>query len=70
MTLEATATLAVLLTPKEVAEYLGTTTAALSQLRYLSRGPRYVKAGRNIRYRLSDIEDYINSNVRETGQVA
>lgn len=50
-----------LATPKAVAEHLGTTEAALAQMRYRGVGPRFVKVGgRQVRYRWSDVEAYVD----------
>lgn len=56
-----------LLSRREVEEFYGI------PKRYLERvvkksGPRYVKVGRLIRYRVADIEDWIDGNVVEEGQ--
>ena len=40
-----------LLTPSEVAEYLGVTQATLTDWRYRRRGPEFLRVGRLIRYR-------------------
>jgi predicted DNA-binding transcriptional regulator AlpA len=54
-----------LLTPQQVAEYRGTTTGVLAQERFNRTGPRYVRDGRRIRYRASDIRAYIESSTVE-----
>lgn len=51
--------------PEEVAEYLGTTTGSLAQMRYRGQGPRFVKLGKSIRYRDSDIREFLDKNTRE-----
>lgn len=49
--------------PKAVADYMGTTTGNLAQLRYKGTGPKFVKLGhRAIRYRWSDIDAWIEAN--------
>jgi hypothetical protein len=35
-------------TPTDVAEYLRTTVANLAQLRYMGRGPKFIKVGRKV----------------------
>jgi hypothetical protein len=45
--------------PDEVAEALGITSAALTQMRYRKTGPPYTSVGYRIRYRWSDIERYL-----------
>ena len=49
-----------LATPGEVATYLRTTEARLAQMRYQGTGPKYVKVGRRVLYRWTDIENYLN----------
>ncbi|MHA7275556.1 helix-turn-helix transcriptional regulator [Arthrobacter sp. Hz1] len=53
------------LTPQETADLLSTNVATLAQLRYAGGGPRYIKLGRSVRYRSSDIEDYLRGNTYE-----
>lgn len=48
-----------LLRPEEVAVILGTTTGTLKVWRCLGKGPTYIKAGRLVRYRPSDVEKFI-----------
>ena len=52
-----------LLTPEEVAEYFGTSTRTLANDRYLGKGPRFIKLGKLVRYRRSDVLDFIDANV-------
>lgn len=51
-----------LITPKELAEYLSTTTANLAQLRYRGEGPAFIRAGRSIRYRESTVQEWLDEN--------
>ncbi|MGU3501883.1 helix-turn-helix transcriptional regulator [Mycobacterium sp. C31M] len=51
-----------LLTPHEVAEYRGTTTGVLAQERFKGVGPKFIRDGRRIRYRASDIRAYLDAN--------
>jgi hypothetical protein len=46
----------------QVAEYLGTTTGRLANLRSAGIGPAYVKVGSSVRYRVEDIEAYVDAN--------
>jgi hypothetical protein len=57
-----------LLTPKQVAEYRGTTTAVLAQERYRGCGPKYIRDGRRIRYRAKDIAAYLDANTEVPGR--
>jgi hypothetical protein len=54
-----------LVSPAEVAAYLGTTANALAQLRWQGIGPAYVKLSpRRIRYRMSAVESYLQAQTR------
>lgn len=48
------------LTSAQAAAFLGVKTATLSDWRYRGRGPRYVKMGRRVHYRYSDIIEFRN----------
>ena len=48
----------------EAGEYLHTPPATLQWWRHVKRGPIYVKIGRRIFYRKSDLDDFIAENVR------
>lgn len=52
--------------PEEVAEYLGTSVGGLAQMRYRGSGPKFVKLGRKaVRYRDSDIKEWLEKNVKD-----
>lgn len=51
-----------LMTDKEVAELLRISVYSLRQWRIKGKGPRCFKVGRNVRYRASDIDDYLANN--------
>ncbi len=46
-------------TPKQLAKYLETSVSALSQYRALGIGPVYLKIRRMMRYRLSDVDEWL-----------
>lgn len=48
-----------MLNTKEVAKILGLKETTLEQWRWAGRGPRYVKAGRSVRYTKEDLEAFI-----------
>lgn len=48
----------------EIADALHTTTARLAQMRYRGTGPKFVKCGRRVLYRWSDVQDWLDSNTR------
>lgn len=54
-----------LLTPVELAAYLGRTEAALAQLRYRGTGPSFTKAGGRIRYRTKAVNAWLEQNEKE-----
>lgn len=51
-----------LLTPQQVADYRGTTVAVLAQERHKGAGPTFIRDGRRVRYRVSDIRAYLDAN--------
>lgn len=57
-----------LATPQELANYLGgnTTVEQLAQYRYLGTGPRFIKVGKNVRYRWSDVEVWLDANTKQS----
>jgi predicted DNA-binding transcriptional regulator AlpA len=54
-----------LMTPTEVAEWLGMTAESLAQLRFRGTGPRFVKlTARATRYLRSDVDVWIEKQAR------
>lgn len=53
-----------LLNEPATAEYLGVSRSFLRQARVTGRGPAFVRMGRAIRYRVLDLNTYIEKNVR------
>jgi predicted DNA-binding transcriptional regulator AlpA len=51
-----------LATPAEVAEYLHTSTASLAQDRQRGAGPKFIKHGRRVLYRWSDVLEWLDQN--------
>ena len=51
-----------LLRPEQLAERWGTSTGRLANLRCYGQGPKFVRIGTSIRYRLSDVESYEDAN--------
>lgn len=47
---------------KQAARILGNSPRTLEDWRLTGIGPRFVKMGRNVRYRMSDILDYLEQN--------
>jgi excisionase family DNA binding protein len=54
-------TLPALLTQEEVANYLRISTKTLERDRWLKQGLPFVKIGRSVRYRASDIAEFIGA---------
>lgn len=50
------------LTTKEAAAYTHNTPGTLGTWRYLGKGPKYYKVGGKVLYRLSDLDEWINSH--------
>lgn len=50
-----------LLNPDDVSTLLGLSKGHLAHLRQRGEGPAYVKLGTAVRYRLSDVEDFISA---------
>lgn len=48
--------------PVEVAEALDTSVAGLAQMRYRGDGPKFIKRGRRVLYRWSDVAAYLDQN--------
>ncbi len=46
----------------QVATYLNTTLGRLANMRCAGIGPAFVKVGHSVRYRVEDIEAYVNAN--------
>ena len=49
------------------AEYTGLSAAYLRKARAKGKGPAYVRFGRAVRYRIADLDKYINEHRVETG---
>jgi predicted DNA-binding transcriptional regulator AlpA len=45
-----------------LAARLGVSRSTLQSWRYTSRGPRYIKVGRLVRYRNADVEAFLRAN--------
>lgn len=63
--------LPMLLNQEDAAKFLDCSPRNLEALRHRGGGPRFVKLGRRVRYRVCDLLDWIDSNVRSsTGEQA
>ena len=63
-------TFTVLLTQKQVSEILAIPARTLEQMRYQRRGPAFVHVGHAVRYRLGDLNEYIERNTIRPGEPA
>ncbi len=52
-----------LLTPVEAASYLGVCKSTLAKRRITHSNPAYIKLGKSVRYRLSDLDLWVESRV-------
>lgn len=60
-----------LLTVSEYCEWRGISKGAAAQERYLGKGPKFIKAGRSVRYRASDLKEWLEAQTRQqTGERA
>jgi hypothetical protein len=50
--------------PKDVAEVLNTSIFGLANMRHRGTGPRYIKRGKYVLYRWSDVREYLETNSR------
>lgn len=53
-------TMPTLLTSSQVSKYLDVPTSTLANWRYQGRGPTFVRLGGHVRYRASDVTEWIN----------
>lgn len=51
-------------TARQAAEYLGLTPGGLANMRYRGNGPRFTKAGREVRYTAEALREYLAANER------
>jgi len=54
-----------IMTTAQAAQFLGLRTNTLEIWRYRGTGPQYLKLGRAVRYRLSDLEDFIQACTKQ-----
>jgi predicted DNA-binding transcriptional regulator AlpA len=51
---------------EEAARHLGLAVSTLEKMRVYGDGPAYVKLGRSVRYRICDLEAYLEKRVVES----
>jgi excisionase family DNA binding protein len=54
------------MTPKEAAEYLRSSPSTLAKRRITGHSPRFSRIGAAIRYRRSDLDEWMAANVRRS----
>ena len=54
-----------LIKPTDLADRLGKSAAVLANMRYLGTGPKFIKVGKSIRYRASDVEAWLDANTHQ-----
>lgn len=57
-----------LINEKQAAEMLGLSTKTMQKWRWLGEGPQWCKVGRAVKYRITDLEAYIQSCVQTREQ--
>lgn len=55
-----------IMSPEELAARWGVMTITLARWRWTGKGPRFFKVGRNIKYRVPDIEAYEEQKARQS----
>lgn len=61
---ETTVALPKLMNQRDLAAYLGKSTAWCERARWAGEGPKFIKLGRHVRYRADDVLAWIEENVR------
>ena len=56
----------VLLREGEAASFLDLSKRTLQAWRVQGRGPKFIKVGRSVRYRLEDLQTFVNENVHQS----
>lgn len=59
-----------LFTPQDLAAYLDIPVTTLYAWRYRGLGPAGFRVGRHVRYRLTDIEEWISAQLEHTGSIS
>jgi len=60
-----------LMKPADLGARIEKSQAVLANWRYLGRGPKFIKIGKSVRYRVADVEEWLDLQTRQqTGQQA
>jgi hypothetical protein len=54
------------LTAEDAGQYVGYTAAALRKWREKGKGPCYIKVGRSVRYRIRDLDAWLDAHCVQT----
>ncbi len=57
-----------LLTVEHLADYLGVPVATIYAWRHRREGPRGFRVGKYVRYRMSDVQDWIEDQLEQVGR--
>jgi excisionase family DNA binding protein len=52
------------LTTRQAADYIGLAKTTLEKRRLHGQSPKFVRLGRAVRYRIKDLEEFLEANVR------
>lgn len=59
-----------LINATQLAEKIGSTVGTLAYWRYMGKGPKFLKLGHSVRYRLADIDAWLTEQTcSQTGEV-
>ena len=61
---EAAVTLPRLMNQRDLAQYIGKSTAWCERARWAGEGPCFIKLGRHVRYRADDVMAWLEANTR------
>jgi len=53
-----------LMSQRDLAGYIGKSTAWCERARWAGEGPRFIKLGRNVRYKVEDVLEWIEDSAR------
>lgn len=59
-------TLPRLMNQRDLAGYLGKSTAWCERARWAGEGPRFIKLGRHVRYKSEDVMEWIEANAKRS----
>ncbi|WP_369529624.1 helix-turn-helix transcriptional regulator [Bradyrhizobium elkanii] len=54
------------LKPRQAAEYINSSVSTLAKRRLCGGGPRFTRIGRAIRYRISDLDEFMAASLQQS----